>query len=65
MTVLISVAPPDVFLKQVDDGTDGEHSSLNMTALVIFGLVDEPDGKFVLLIKASPRRWKVEDSIEL
>ncbi|RXW17766.1 hypothetical protein EST38_g8088 [Candolleomyces aberdarensis] len=55
----------DVFLEHIADATDGDHSSLKMTELVIFGLANKRDGKFLPLVTASPGRWKVEGSIEL
>ena len=57
--------PLDIFLKHIADVTDGDHSSLKIAKLVIFGLADEPDGKCFPLVTASPGRWKVEGSIKL
>ncbi|RXW12200.1 hypothetical protein EST38_g13654 [Candolleomyces aberdarensis] len=55
----------DISLDHTDDAANGDHGSLDMTELVIFGLTDAPDGKSFPLVKASQRRWNVEASIEL
>ncbi|KAJ2931803.1 hypothetical protein H1R20_g5290, partial [Candolleomyces eurysporus] len=55
----------DIFLQHIADVTDGDHSSLKIPRLVIFGLADEPGGKCFSLVTVSPERWKVEGSIEL
>ncbi|RXW16904.1 hypothetical protein EST38_g8959 [Candolleomyces aberdarensis] len=56
----------DIFLDHIADITDdGDHNSLRITELVIFGLADEPDGKCFPLVTVSSGRWKVEGSIGL
>ncbi|RXW17150.1 hypothetical protein EST38_g8706 [Candolleomyces aberdarensis] len=55
----------DISVDHTDDAANGDHSSLDMTELVIFGLTDAPDGKSFPLVKASRGQWKVEASIEL
>ncbi|RXW12491.1 hypothetical protein EST38_g13364 [Candolleomyces aberdarensis] len=55
----------DIFLNHIADITDGDHSSLRITELVIFGLADEPDGKCFPLVTVFSGRWKIEGSIGL
>ncbi|RXW17923.1 hypothetical protein EST38_g7931 [Candolleomyces aberdarensis] len=45
----------DVFLEYIARVTDGDHTSLNLAELVIFGLPDEPHGKCIPLVTASPK----------